>query len=112
MRLAFPFMPMATQRGPVPLGMLTVELRVIEPALVVTCTLSIEPDSVACTMGGSGFVPISYFSMSFLISFRRHSHCDFALMRVPSFIANGSGRRVFFAIVPADTVHFAPVFSG
>jgi len=52
----------------------TFEVSVIEPAAVLTFTLSMLPFSVAATVGGSGLAPISNCSMSFLISLRRHSH--------------------------------------
>src|SRR5687767_14511846 len=91
-KLAAPFMPMATQ---VPLPD-TADVRVRVPALVVTFTLKVEPDSVAATVPGSCLGPISYFSMSFLISFLRHRHCALVVIRVPSFMANGSGSFMFF----------------
>src|SRR5437763_2186869 len=88
-----PFMPMATQL-PLPD---TVEVSVIVPELVVTFTLSVLPDKVAATVGGSCLGPISYFSMSFLISFLRHSHCALVVIVVPSCIAKGLGSFLFCA---------------
>src|SRR5512142_2146778 len=93
MRLAAPFMPIATQL-PLPD---TVELSVNEPELVVTTTFSVVPERVAATVGGSCFGPISYFSRSAFISFLLHSHWALVLMTVPSCIANGLGSLEFFA---------------
>ena len=83
-----PFIPMTTQE-PVPV---TFEVSRMEPASVVTCTLSVLPAKLAVTCGGSGFSPISYSSRSRLISLRLHVHSARLLMIVPSFIAKGFGR--------------------
>ncbi len=103
-----PFMPMATQL-PLPD---TVEVRLIVPELVVIFTVKVVPDRVAATVPGSCFGPISYFSMSFLTSLRRHSHCALVATRLPSCIANGFGSLVFFFRSPAAAVQPAPVFSA
>ena len=95
-------MPMATQLAP---AEATVELSVMEPALVVTFTSNLLPLYVASTFGGSGFGPISYFSMSFLISLRRQAQSALVLMRVPACIANGSGNFVFFFSSAAIDAH-------
>src|ERR1700753_3279905 len=88
-RLELTFIPIATQS--LPAAAVTVELSVIEPVAFETITLSVPPDTLAATVGLSGFGPISYFSMSCAISLRRQRHPAFVVMRVPSCIANGSG---------------------
>src|SRR5262249_18337099 len=90
---AAPFMPMTTQ---LPLPEMA-EVSVMEFAPTVTFTLRFLPDSVAATVGGSCFGPISYFSMSALISLRRHSHCALVVMAVPSCIRKGLGSFLFCA---------------
>src|SRR5262245_47029936 len=102
-------MPMTTQ-DPEPL---TLEVSVIEPAAVVTCTLRVLPANVAATCGGSGLTPISYSSRSFLISLRRQVHSAFVVMSAPSCFANGLGRLALSPpYAPAATSQHAPVFSG
>src|SRR5215471_6585335 len=109
-RLVVPFIPTTTQL-PLPE---TGELSVMEFEPTVTTTLNVLPESVAATVGGVCFGPISYFSTSALISLRRHSHCALVVMVVPSCITNGLGSFLFCADsrAAADTLQFAPVFSA
>src|SRR3569623_741228 len=92
----------------------TVDVSVMLPAAVVMATLRFLPESVALsdvTVEGSCFGSTSYFSRSALISARRHSHCAFVVMIVPSGIMNGLGSFMFFFMSPAAAMQPAKLFS-
>src|SRR5262245_40837800 len=78
------FIPMMTGNGPAPLGLLIVEVNVIEAPFWVETTESVLPDSVAVTVaGGAPLGPDTQYSMIALISARRHLHCSLVVMCVP-----------------------------
>src|SRR4029077_518564 len=88
-----PSIEMTIGNGPAPLGVVIVELRVIDVEPWVTTTVSLPPEKVAVSVaGGAPLGPVPQYWMRELISARRHRHWSRVLMRVPLVIRNGSGR--------------------
>jgi hypothetical protein len=87
------FMPIMSGKGPAPLGVVMVELSVIELPPCVTTTFSLPPEKVALTsLGGAPFGPDTQCCIWALISARRQRHSLRLAMRMPLAIKNGSGR--------------------
>src|SRR6185503_2838960 len=87
------FIPMTTGNGPVPLGLVIVEVNVIEAPFCVETTERLLPDKVAVrVLGGAPFGPDTQCCIGPMMSARRHRHWSFVVMRVPLLIRNGSGR--------------------
>jgi hypothetical protein len=87
------FIPMTTGNGPFPLGVVIVELKVIEAEPWVTTTESRLLENVAVTLlGGAPLGPETQCCICALISARLHLHWSRLLMRVPLVIKNGSGK--------------------
>jgi hypothetical protein len=112
-----PSIEMTIGKGPAPLGVVIVELKVIEVDPCVTTTLSMPPEKVAVSVaGGAPFGPVPQYWMSALISARRQRHWSRVVMRVPLIIKNGSGRfAIAVSALKAGGVgaagQSAPVFS-
>jgi hypothetical protein len=92
-----PSIEMTIGKGPAPLGVVIVELKVIDVDPWVTTTVSLPPEKVAVSVaGGAPLGPVPQYWIKELISARRQRHWSRALMRVPLVIRNGSGK---FAMV-------------
>ena len=87
------FIPITTGKGPAPLGLLIVEVNVIDAPLCIATTESVLPDKVAFSvLGGAPFGPDTQCCIGAMMSARRHLHWSLVVMRVPFDIKNGSGR--------------------
>ena len=111
------FIPMTSGKGPAPLGVVIVEVKVIEVDPWVETTVRVLPEKVAVSvLGGAPLGPDSQYCIWEPISARRHLQSSRLVMRVPLVIKNGSGK---FAMVGSaanaggagGAAQSAPVFS-
>jgi hypothetical protein len=111
------FIPMTTGKGPAPLGVVIVELNVIEAEPWVATTVSLLPENVAVrALGGAPLGPDTQCCICALISARRHLHWSRLVMRAPLVIKKGSGKFVIAASAlkaggAGGAGQSAPVFS-
>src|SRR5262249_4824383 len=87
-----PPMVMSAGNGPVPDGLVMVELNEMELPPLPTVTARVVPFSAPVTVDGlAGLVPSSYSCACAMISARRQTPSALAAIRVPESDLNGSG---------------------
>ena len=111
------FIPIIIGKGPLPEGTFKFEVNVADCPLSETTTFRTPPLYVASTLAVSGFVPISYFSISAFISALRHFHSSKDLIfPLPSDHSNGFGNlSTFLRLLGSGNggfLHSFPVFSS